>query len=135
MNYKMIDIATRDARELGKLSFFEECRDFPYEIKRVYYIYDCPAGTERGGHAHMHLNQLLFCPFGSIEIILDDSAERVSIILNNPQKGLVIGPGLWREMIWKKDGSVLCVAASEYYDEKDYIRDYNKFQEYARKNR
>lgn len=133
MEYKIIDITTRDSQALGKLSFFEASRDFFCEIKRIYYIYGCPEGTHRGGHAHKKLHQLLFCPFGSIEIVLDDSVKKESIILNNPSKGLIIGPGLWREMVWHTNNSVLCVAASEYFDEADYIRDYQDYLSYMKR--
>lgn len=127
MNYKLIDNKTISAKHMGSLSFFEASRDVPFEIKRVYYIYNAPEGTQRGGHAHRNLRQILFCPYGKIEIILDDAKDRESVMLDDPGKGLVIGPGLWREMIWHTDHAVLCVAASEYYDEHDYIRDYNVF--------
>ena len=133
MNYSLIDIKTIDSGYAGKLSFFEERRDIPFEIKRIYYIHGVPNDSKRGAHAHIALKQLLFCPYGKIEIILDDGAERSSIMLDNPSKGLVVGPGLWRDMCWHQADSVLCVAASEYYDEKDYIRDYDAFLRYVKK--
>lgn len=132
MDFHTIIIKSRNTEDMGSLSFFEGTHDVPFEIKRVYYIYDAPKGTQRGGHAHRALRQILFCPYGSIEIILDDSNERCSVMLDDPAKGLLIGPGLWREMIWHVDNSVLCVAASEYYDEKDYIRDYQDFLAYKK---
>ena len=127
---KMI-IKTIDSGYAGKLSFFEGARDVPFEIKRVYYIHGTPDGSVRGGHAHKALRQVLFCPYGKIEIVLDDGHKRESILLDDPTKGLLIGPGLWREMIWHQENSVLCVAASEYYDAKDYIRDYETFLRYV----
>lgn len=114
----------------GALSFFEGDHDLPFAIKRIYYIHNVPKGIERGGHAHKKLHQVLFCPFGSVLITLDDGKTRQEILLDKPEKALIIGPGLWREMLWLKADSVLCVAASEYYDEKDYIRDYASFQAY-----
>ena len=134
MNYDLIEIKTMSTQTLGSLSFFEATKDIPFEVRRIYYIYDAPAGTQRGGHAHRNLHQILFCPYGKIEIVLDDAKTRESVMLDDPGKGLVIGPGLWREMIWHTDQAVLCVAASEYYDENDYIRDYQEFLTYKKEN-
>lgn len=132
MEYSIINIKTIDSGYAGKLSFFEGNRDVPFEIKRIYYIHEVPNNSQRGGHAHKALRQILFCPYGKIEIILDDGKTRSSVMLDSADKGLVIGPGLWREMIWHEENSVLCVAASEYYDEKDYIRDYEDFLKYSK---
>lgn len=134
MDYQMINIKTVSTETLGSLSFFEATRDIPFEVRRIYYIYDAPKGTQRGGHAHRNLHQILFCPYGSIEIVLDDANSRESVMLDDPGKGLLIGPGLWREMIWHTDHAVLCVAASEFYDEHDYIRDYQDFLAYKKEN-
>lgn len=132
MDYQIINIKSVSTETLGALSFFEATKDVPFEVKRIYYIYNAPEGTQRGGHAHRNLHQILFCPYGKIEIVLDDSNNRESVMLDNPSKGLCIGPGLWREMIWHTDNAVLCVAASEYYDEHDYIRDYQDFLAYKK---
>lgn len=132
MNYKKIDIQTRKTKVEGSLSFFEE-EDTNFQMKRFYYIYDVSEGTWRGGHAHKQLKQLLFCPYGSIRIELDDGVEKKIEILNNPEEGLLLEPGIWRDMYWQQDNSVLCVAASEEYDESDYIRDYNEFIQWRRK--
>lgn len=134
MKYQLLNNKTISAEKLGSLSFFEATKDIPFEIKRIYYIYDAPKGTQRGGHAHRNLHQVLFCPFGKIEIILDDAKTRESVMLDTSDKGLVIGPGLWREMIWHTDNAVLCVAASEYYDAADYIRSYDDFLEYKKEH-
>lgn len=134
MEYCIVSIKTITTQALGTLSFFEATKDIPFEVRRIYYIYDAPAGTQRGGHAHRNLHQVLFCPYGKIEIVLDDAETRESVMLDDPGKGLVIGPGLWREMIWHTDKAVLCVAASEYYDEHDYIRDYQEFLTYKKEN-
>ena len=127
MKYQIIRIKTIDSGYAGKLSFFEASRDVPFEIRRIYYIHGVPDASQRGGHAHISLQQILFCPYGKIEILLDDGFEKASVMLDDPGKGLVIGPGLWRDMLWHQENSVLCVAASEYYDTKDYIRDYGEF--------
>ena len=130
MNVNFIKINTIDSGYAGKLSFFEGSKDIPFEIKRIYYIHGVPARAERGGHAHKALKQILFCPYGEIEIILDNGKERVSVMLDDPSKGLLVEHSLWREMVWHIDNSVLCVAASEYYDENDYIRNYEDFLGY-----
>ena len=127
VDYKKIQFEVRPTDRFGSLAFFEANRDIPFDIKRIYYIFNVPNSVHRGGHAHKKLKQVLFCPYGSIEIILDDSVNKDTILLSEPSQGVLIGPGLWREMIWHKDNSVLCVAASDYYDEKDYIRDYSEF--------
>jgi len=127
MENLLIKNRTHGNEELGYLSFFETKKDIPFEIKRIYYIYEVPVGKKRGMHAHKELQQILWCPHGSIEVILDDGVNEKSYCLDSPDKGLLVGNGIWRNMIWKKEGSVLCVAASEYYNEDDYIRDYNEF--------
>lgn len=134
MNYRKVRIQTRKTISEGNLSFFEEV-DTTFQMKRFYYIYDVPAKTWRGGHAHKKLKQLLFCPYGSIRIELDDGRERRVEVLDHPEEGLLLEPGIWRDMYWNIDNSVLCVAASEEYDESDYIRDYHVFLEWKKENR
>ncbi len=132
----MNKIITLDAilgKDIGTLSFFETNKEIPFDIKRIYYIYDVPIGVKRGMHAHKKLKQVLWCPFGEIEVILDDGAEIQSYQLNSPEKLLLVGVGVWRSMIWKKQDSVLCVAASDYYEEEDYIRNYDDFLKYISK--
>lgn len=126
MNYKRINIRTKSTVGEGDLSFFEK-KDVGFEMKRFYYIYGVPEKVKRGGHAHKNLYQLLFCPFGKIKIVLDDGKEKMIEMLDDPSVGLVIEPGIWRDMYWEMENSVLCVAASEEYDEQDYIRNYNEF--------
>lgn len=130
MDYEVVKIRTVETPGEGCLSFFEGGQELPFPIRRVYYIYGTQAGVQRGGHAHRRLRQLLFCPYGSILIKLDDGAQKAQVLLDRPDKGLVLGSGLWREMLWQHTGSVLCVAASEHYDEADYIRDYKEFLAY-----
>ena len=86
----------------------------------------------RGGHAHKKLRQLLWCPYGRIRIRLDDGHEKAEVLLDAPNKGVVVEHTMWREMLWEKENSVLCVAASEFYEESDYIRDYRQFLRYVR---
>jgi hypothetical protein len=110
----------------GYLSFFEDF-DIGFSIKRIYYTYGASLGTKRGCHAHKELQQMAWCPYGDITFILDDGKKREEVRLDNPSVGLKIGKGIWREIIWNKADSVLCVAASTHYDESDYIRDYDEF--------
>lgn len=132
MNIKLMKIKTKGNLDLGDISFFEAKKDIPFEIKRIYYTYNVPVETKRGMHAHKKLQQILWCPYGKIEVILDDGKTRKIYLLDSPEKGLLIGNGIWREMVWKKENSVLCVAASDYYNENDYIRDYDEFLRYVK---
>jgi dTDP-4-dehydrorhamnose 3,5-epimerase-like enzyme len=130
MQYKIIDITTIQNKKEGQLSFFEGTHDFPFEIKRIYYIHHVPAGAKRGAHAHKTLQQMFFCPYGSVTIFLNNGKKTEEVLLDNPSIGIVLEPGLWRDMQWNIDNSVLCVAADQYYDEGDYIRDYNEYLSY-----
>jgi dTDP-4-dehydrorhamnose 3,5-epimerase-like enzyme len=118
-------------KDIGYLSFFEANRDIPFPIKRIYYTYGVPVGTKRGMHAHKTLQQLLWCPYGEIEVVLDNGKKKKSYLLESPEKALLVLKGYWHDMYWKKEGSVLCVAASDYYNEDDYIRDYDEFLKYV----
>lgn len=129
---KFINLEKIGTRGLGQLSFFETGGNIPFSIQRIYYTYNVPAGAKRGMHAHKTLQQAIWCPYGEIEIILDNGEEKESYLLDSPEKLLIVLKGYWREIIWKKDNSVLCVAASDYYDEDDYIRNYDEFLEYAK---
>ena len=129
MIIQTISIKSVTAQGMGTLSVFEAEHDVPFAIKRIYYIHNVPAGVQRGGHAHKKLRQLLWCPYGKILIKLDDGFEKADVLLDSPDKGLIVEHYMWREMIWEKKDSVLCVAADSYYDEADYIRDYDEFLE------
>lgn len=136
MDYKVIKLNTamHEDTRYGGLCFFEGERDIPFAIRRVFCVFETEAGIHRGFHAHKRNWQLLFCPYGSIDIIMDDGACRETVTLDEPSKGLILNPSLWHEMLWNRDGSILCVAASEYYDPNEYIRDYEKFLEHVGKN-
>jgi len=127
MKTLIIKNKTKVSHLTGFLSFFEANKDIPFEIKRIYYIYNVPKDVKRGMHAHKTLQQLLWCPYGEIEIELDDGKEKNKYLLDSPEKALLVLKGYWHNMVWKKENSVLCVAASDYYNDKDYIRDYNEF--------
>jgi len=113
--------------ERGQLVALETMEDIPFQIKRVYYIYDTLPDVCRGRHAHRRLEQILVCVHGSCKVLLDDGKERQEILLDKPTEGLYISSDIWREMYDFSEGAVLLVLASEHYDETDYIRDYRQF--------
>lgn len=111
----------------GNLTFIEGHRHIPFDIKRVYYLYDVPGGAERGGHAHKGLHQLIIAMSGSFDVILDDGRQKQRIHLNRSYNGLYICPMIWRELDNFSSGSVCMVLASNHYDEADYYRDYSEY--------
>ena len=111
----------------GNLTFVEGGQHVPFDIKRVYYLYDVPGGAERGGHAHKDLSQLIIAMSGSFDIVLDDGHEKKRIHLNRSYFGLYICPMIWRELDNFSSGSVCMVLASNHYDEADYYRNYNEY--------
>jgi len=117
----------------GNLSVIEK-DILPYAIKRVYYLYDVPSDSTRGGHAHIQLNQCLIALSGSFEVVLDDGINRKRIHLNKPNKGLLIPNGIWREIENFSSGSVCLALVSDVYKEEDYIRDYDDFKTYKEAN-
>ena len=111
----------------GQLVAIEAMKDLPFEVKRVYYIYDIPGGESRGAHAHKDLHQLIVAASGSFRVTLDDGNVRRSFTLNRPFQGLYVKPGLWRDLDDFSSGAVCMVLASEVYQQDDYIRDYEEF--------
>ena len=111
----------------GNLTFIESGRHIPFEIKRVYYLYDVPGGAERGGHAHRDLQQLIIAMSGSFDIILDDGEEKKRFHLNRSYFGLYVCSMIWREIDNFSSGAVCMCLASNFYDEADYYRDYNEY--------
>jgi len=111
----------------GNLTAINGGVEIPFDIKRVYYLYDIPGGEARGSHAHYELEQLIIAASGSFDVVLDDGLSKKSITLNRPYFGLYIKPGIWRDLVNFSSGSVLLVLASMKYTENDYIRDYNNF--------
>jgi dTDP-4-dehydrorhamnose 3,5-epimerase-like enzyme len=127
---KIIDIPKIiDPKGRGKLSVVEK-NIIPFDIKRVYYLYDVPSDAYRGGHAHKNLIQFMIPLSGSFEVLVDDGANKTKIMLNKPHKGLLIPKGIWREMDNFSSGAVCAVLASDYFDEEDYFRDYNEFKKF-----
>lgn len=112
----------------GNLSFIEENKEIPFQIKRVYYLYDVPSGATRGGHAHKELQQLVIALSGSFDVILDDGYQRRSFFLNRPHYGLYIPPKIWRELENFSSNSVALSLVSEVYEESDYVRNYDIFK-------
>ncbi len=118
--------------ERGTLISLEQMKNVPFEIKRVYYMYDTKKDVRRGFHAHKSLKQILICVSGSCKILLDNGYEKEIVLLDNPSKGLMVESNMWREMFDFSDGAVLMVLASELYDEADYIRNYEDFLSYVK---
>lgn len=116
----------------GTLIALEEMKNIPFEIRRVYYMYDTKEGVRRGFHAHKKLKQVLICVKGQCKILLDDGKEKEIVLLDRPDKGLLIESHLWREMFDFSEDAVLMVLASELYDEADYIRNYDEFIAYVK---
>jgi hypothetical protein len=111
----------------GNLTFIEGNNQIPFEIKRVYYLYDVPGGGERGGHAHKQLSQLIIAMSGSFDVILDDGENKKRIHLNRSYQGLYVCPMIWRELDNFSSGSVCLVLASNLYSEDDYFRNKHDF--------
>lgn len=128
---KLIDLRKiSDPR--GNLTPIEGGQDLPFDVKRVYYLYDVPSGQSRGAHAHIALQQLIIAANGSFTLTLDDGQNKKSVTLNRPYQGLLIVPGIWRVLDDFSSGAVLLCLASEHYDEADYIRNYREFKKYKR---
>ena len=119
----------------GNLTFIEGGRHLPFEIKRVYYLYDVPGGATRAGHGHKQLSQLMIAMSGSFDVELDDGFNKKKIHLNRSHFGLFICPMIWREIDNFSSGSVCMVLASEHFDESDYYRDYQEFLKAAKSAR
>lgn len=116
----------------GNITVIENTVDVPFSVKRVYYLYDVPGGETRGGHAHKELRQLIVAASGSFSVVLDDGKGKKTVTLNRPYQGLLVVPGIWRELEDFSSGSVCLVLASEKYDEEDYVRDYKDFINYKK---
>ncbi|WP_367362451.1 FdtA/QdtA family cupin domain-containing protein [Mesotoga sp.] len=125
-HYSLNERKTDNSKD-GTLVFFEAEKDIPFDFKRVYYTYGVKEGIIRGHHAHKALEQLLICVYGAIEVMCDNGEKNEYTVLDDPAKGLYVGPGIWHTIKWLRNDSVLLVLASEYYDESDYIRDYDEF--------
>lgn len=126
----MIELDRHHSNRKGDISVVENGITVPFDVKRVYYLYDVPGGVSRGGHAHKELYQLIVAASGSFTVILDDGKVKRSFHLNRPYQGLLVTPGIWRTLEDFSSGSVCMVLASEKYDAADYIRSYDEFIQY-----
>lgn len=120
----------KNKQKVGSSTSVESRLSFPFEIKRVYYIYDVPGGSDRGGHAHKELEQYIIATSGAFEVVLDDGKNRKTIRLDRPNFALHIRKGIWRETKNFTSGSICMVLASEVYAESDYIYDYKEYLKY-----
>lgn len=124
---RMVELDKHHSDRKGNLSVVENGKDVPFDVNRIYYLYDVPSGESRGGHAHKVLYQLIVAASGSFAVTLDDGKDKRTFMLNRPYQGLLVVPGIWRTLDDFSTGSVCLVLASEKYDEEDYIRDYKDF--------
>ncbi|MDI9338860.1 MAG: FdtA/QdtA family cupin domain-containing protein [Alphaproteobacteria bacterium] len=136
----MIEVADCQLIELpkihnqaGNITVIENCQTIPFEVKRVYYLYDVPHGAERGGHGHYELEQFVIAASGSFTFVLDDGNTQKEVFLNNPAQALHIKAGIWREMKAFSSGSICLVLASQEFSKQDYIRDYQEFLKYKKR--
>ena len=128
----IITLDRHHSQRKGDISVIENGETIPFDVKRIYYLYDVPGGESRGGHAHKELQQLILAASGSFTVTLDDGKVRRTFNLNRPYQGLLVKPGIWRTLDDFSSGSVCLVLASEKYDADDYIRDYDEFVEYRK---
>jgi len=123
----IIELNRHHSDRKGNLTVVENKSTVPFDVRRVYYLYDVPGGVSRGGHAHRQLFQMIVAVSGSFSVTLDDWTVKRTFLLNRPYKGLLVVPGIWRTLDDFSSGAVCMVLASEGYDETDYIRDYADF--------
>jgi len=123
----IVELDRHHSDRKGNLTVVENDVTLPFDVKRVYYLYDIPGGEGRGAHAHRELQQLIVAASGSFTVTLDDGLNKRSFFLNRPYQGLYVKPGMWRDLADFSSGAVAMVLASEVYDPADYIRDYDEF--------
>lgn len=126
---KIVDLS-KVHNNAGNITVLENNKNIPFDIKRIYYLYDVPMGSDRGGHGHYELQQYIVAASGSFTFILDDGINRQDFFLNDPSKALHIRQGIWREIKDFSSGSICLVLASHEYNESDYIRDYQEYLNY-----
>ncbi len=129
---RIVELDRHHSQRKGDISVVENGKEVPFDVKRIYYLYDVPGGADRGGHAHKELCQLIVAASGAFTVELDDGTEKKAFTLNRPYQGLLVKPGIWRTLTDFSSGSICMVLASEKYDEKDYIRCYDEFVEYRK---
>lgn len=126
----MIEMDKHHSDNKGNITVVENNKTIPFDVMRVYYLYDIPGGEERGAHAHKELQQLIVAASGSFDVVLNDGNVKRTFTLNRPYQGLLVVPGIWRELNNFSSGAVCLVMASLTYDENDYIRNYDNFLKY-----
>lgn len=129
----MVELDKHHSNRRGNLTVVENGQTLPFDVKRVYYLYDVPGGESRGAHAHRDLEQFIVAASGSFKVTLDDGSCKRTFFLNRPYQGLYVKPGMWRDLDDFSSGAVCMVLASDVYKKEDYIRDYNEFIEYRSK--
>ena len=129
----IIELSKHHSDRKGNITVVQNGETVPFDVKRIYYLYDVPGGGARGAHAHKELNQLMVAASGSFRVTLDDGNVKRSYILNRPYQGLYIKPGIWRDLDDFSSGAVCMVLASEVYDPEDYIRNYEDFIDFRNK--
>lgn len=128
----MVELDKHHSNRIGNLTVVENGLTLPFDVKRVYYLYDVPGGESRGAHAHRDLEQFIVAASGSFKVTLDDGKCKRTFFLNRPYQGLYVKPGMWRDLDDFSSGAVCMVLASDVYKKEDYIRDYNEFVEYRK---
>ena len=123
----VLDLNKHHSDRKGNLTVVQNGITVPFDVKRVYYLYDVPGGESRGSHAHRALSQLIVAASGSFRVVLDDGSAKRAFVLNRPYQGLLVKPGIWRDLDDFSSGAVCMVLASEVYQPEDYIRDYDEF--------
>lgn len=126
----ILEMDKHHSDDRGNITVVENLKTVPFNVKRAYYLYDVPGGGSRGSHAHKQLQQLIIAASGSFDVTLDDGNVKRTFTLNRPYQGLLIVPGIWRDLNNFSAGSVCLVLASEKYDEADYVRNYDEFIKY-----
>ncbi|MDE6652812.1 MAG: FdtA/QdtA family cupin domain-containing protein [Muribaculaceae bacterium] len=126
----VIDLDRHHSDRKGDISVVENAATVPFDVRRIYYLYDVPGGVDRGSHAHRTLSQLIIAASGSFAVTLDDGRVKRTFFLNRPYQGLYVPPGIWRDLRDFSSGSVCLVLASDLYIEDDYIREYDEFKKW-----
>ena len=128
----MLELSKHHSDRKGNISVVQNGNTVPFDVKRVYYLYDVPGGESRGAHAHINLSQLIVAASGSFRVTLDDGTVKRSFVLNRPYQALYVKPGIWRDLDDFSSGAVCLVLASEKYDANDYLRDYDDFLKFRK---